>query len=52
MIKSNNWYKGDKTSGYKLEIMNSHYELTQIINKAIPILEDCLSEIDPVFTYQ
>ena len=33
--KSHNWYKGDKSaaSGCKLEIMTSHYELTQIINE-------------------
>ena len=34
-VKSQNWYKGNKTTarGTKLEIMNSHYGLTtQIIN--------------------
>ena len=34
-VKSQNWYKGDKStgSGTKLEIMASHYGLTQIINE-------------------
>ena len=36
---------GNKTiaSGSKLEIMTSHYGLTQIINKFFNILEDSLS---------
>ena len=44
-VKSHNWYKGDKTkaSGTKLEIMTSHYGLTQIINKPTHILEDAYS---------
>ena len=44
-VKSDNWYKGDKTtaSGAKFEIMTSHYGLTQIINEPIHILEDASS---------
>ena len=39
--KSQNWYQGDKTiaSGSKLEIMTSHYGLTQKINKPTQLLK-------------
>ena len=49
--KSHNWYKGDKTtaSESKLEIMASHYGLTQITNEATHILEICSSCRDLVF---
>ena len=52
--KSLNWYKDDKTtaSGFKLEIMTSHYELSQIINEPTHILEDSSYCIDLVFTSQ
>ena len=51
-VKSQNWYKGDKTtaSGTKLEIMTSHYGLTQTINDPTHILEDASSCIDLIFT--
>ena len=44
-VKSHNWYKGDKTtaSETKLEIMTSHYGLTQIVNEPIHLLEDASS---------
>ena len=48
-VKSYNWYKGDKT---KLEIMTSHYGLTQIINEPIHILQDASFCIDFIFTSQ
>ena len=53
-VKSHNWYKGNKTtaSGTKLEIMTSHYGLTQIINEPTHILEDASSCIDLIFTSQ
>ena len=40
--KSHNWYKGDKTTGggSNLDIMTSHYGITQIINEPTHILED------------
>ena len=52
--KSHNSCKGDKTtaSGSKLEIMSSHYGLSQIINELTYILEDSSSCIDLVFTSQ
>ena len=52
-VKSQNWYKGNKTtaSGTKLEIMTSHYGLTtQIINEPALILEDVSSCIALTFT--
>ena len=41
-VKAQNWYKGNKTtaSGTKLEIVTSHYRLTQIINEPTHTLED------------
>ena len=53
-FKSYNWYKGDKTTanGTKLEIITSHYGLTQIINKPTHILEDASTCIDLIFTSQ
>ena len=53
-VKSHNWYKVDKTiaSGTKLEIMTSHYVLTQIINEPTHILEDSPSCIELIFTFQ
>ena len=52
--KSHNSCKGDKTtaSGSKLEIMTSHYGLSQIINELTYILKDSSSCIDLVFTSQ
>ena len=52
--KSHNWYKDDKNtaSGSKLEVMTSHYGLTQIINEPTHILEDSSFCIDLVFTSQ
>ena len=53
-VKSHNWYKGNKTtaSSTKLEIMNSHYGITQIINEPTHILEDASSYLDLIFTSQ
>ena len=41
-VKSQNWYKDNKTtaSGTKLDIVTSHYRLTQIINEPTHTLED------------
>ena len=40
--KSDYWFKGDKTTtrGSILEILTSHYGLTQIINEPTHILEN------------
>ena len=53
-VKLHNWYKGDKAtaSGIKLEIITSHYRLTQIINGPTHILEDASSCIDLISTSQ
>ena len=53
-VKSHNWYKGDKTKASRtiLEIMTSHYRLTQIINEPTHILEDASSCIGLIFTSQ
>ena len=50
-VKPSNWCKGDKTtaSGTKLEIMGSHYGLTQIINEPAHI-EYASSCIDLILT--
>ena len=53
-VKLHNWYKGNKTtaSWTKLEIMTSHYGLTQIISKPTHMLEDASSCIDFIFKSQ
>ena len=53
-VKSHNWYKGNKITagGTRIEIMTSHYGLTQIINKPTHILEDSSSCTDLIFTSQ
>ena len=53
-VKSHNWYNCGKTtaSGAKLEIITSHYGLTQIINEPTYILEDASSCIDLIFISQ
>ena len=53
-VKLHNRYKGDKTtsSRTKLEIMTSHYGLTQIVNEPTHILEDASSCIDLIFASQ
>ena len=52
--KSHKWYKGDKTtaSRSKLEIVSSHYGLTQIINEPAHIIKNSSSCIDLAFTSQ
>ena len=49
-----NWYKGSRTTagGSKLEIVTSHYGLTQINNEPTHLLEDFSSCIDLVFKSQ
>ena len=53
-VKSQNWYKGDKTTarGTELEIMTSCNGLTIIINEPTHILEDASSCIGLIFTFQ
>ena len=53
-VKSQNCYRGNKTtaSGNKIEIMASHYGLTQIINEPTNILEDDSSCVDLILTFR
>ena len=53
-IKSNLWFKGDKTSyeGSKLDAITSQFGLQKLINEPTHLAADCSSCIDLIFTLQ